>query len=225
MEIVLMTPDGTSRFVFPALPEKIEIKNAARYQGFETVTLGSIALPRGRDYVEVSWSGEFFGPSKRNECIVNGQEYREPAECESILEGYLENASVLNLIVTDTSINIDVTLSSFRVTAYGAYGNLQYDISFREYREIRLYDTAELNIHMPRQTVERTDAASSGRNYMVQSGDTLSRIAQSLYGKAARWTEIYDANKDVIEETAGKYRKGGSDYGHWIYPGTLLTIP
>lgn len=224
MEIVLMTLDGTSRFVFPVLPEKIQIKNAARYQSFETVTLGSIALPRGRDYAEVSWSGEFFGPSKRNESVVNVQEYREPAECESILKGYLEKASVLNLVVTDSSINLDVTLSSFQITAYGAYGNLQYEISFREYREIRLYDTAELNIHMPRQTVERTDAASSVRNYTVKSGDTLSRIAQSLYGNASRWTEIYDTNKDLIEETAKKHRRGGSDHGHWIYPGTILNI-
>lgn len=225
MDIVLMALDGSSRFTFPALPEKIQLKNAAKYQNFETVTLGGIQLPRGRDCVEVSWSGELFGPSKRYEAVVQKHAYMEPSECVSLLKSYLTDAKILNLIVTDSCINLDVTLSTFQVTAYGAYGNLQYEIGFKEYREIKVYDTSELNINAPQQTVARTDTAASSGNYTVKSGDTLSKIAKKNYGAASKWTKIYEANKSVIEAEASKHRKGGSDHGHWIYPGTVLTLP
>ena len=64
------------------------------------------------------------------------------------------------------------------------------------------------------------------KSYTVKSGDCLWNIAKYFYGNGAKYTFIYNANKTVIENTAKKYRKGkGSDNGHWIYPGTVLTIP
>ena len=38
-------------------------------------------------------------------------------------------------------------------------------------------------------------------------------------------SEIYNANKSIIESTAKKYGKKSSSNGHWIYPGCKLTIP
>jgi nucleoid-associated protein YgaU len=35
--------------------------------------------------------------------------------------------------------------------------------------------------------------------YVVKLGDTLSKIAEQVYGDANRWREIYEANKDQIE--------------------------
>jgi len=34
--------------------------------------------------------------------------------------------------------------------------------------------------------------------YTVKSGDTLSEIAQAVYGKSARWRDIFEANKDKL---------------------------
>ncbi|MBC7782632.1 MAG: LysM peptidoglycan-binding domain-containing protein [Burkholderiales bacterium] len=52
------------------------------------------------------------------------------------------------------------------------------------------------------------------RQYRVQSGDTLHRIAQRLYGRSVMWESIYDANKQKIGPDAGKLRIG-----------TVLTLP
>lgn len=40
--------------------------------------------------------------------------------------------------------------------------------------------------------------ARSGSKYTVQQGDTLSSIAQKVYGDSGRWHEIYIANTQVI---------------------------
>jgi nucleoid-associated protein YgaU len=58
-------------------------------------------------------------------------------------------------------------------------------------------------------------AAAPGpvRIYVVKPGDTLSGIAKQMYGKAARWPEIYEANKDRIKDP------------NLIRPGWQLRIP
>ena len=42
------------------------------------------------------------------------------------------------------------------------------------------------------------NAAPAGNTYTVVSGDSLSKIAKNHYGDAAKWHQIYDANKAVI---------------------------
>jgi nucleoid-associated protein YgaU len=51
------------------------------------------------------------------------------------------------------------------------------------------------------------------RTYTVQSGDSLSVIALSVYGDAGRWPEIFEANKHQLSNP------------NLIYPGQELRIP
>ncbi len=56
--------------------------------------------------------------------------------------------------------------------------------------------------------------APAGRTYAVEEGDTLYDIARYELGKAARWIEIYELNREII----------GADFDH-LRPGTRLTLP
>ena len=67
--------------------------------------------------------------------------------------------------------------------------------------------------------------SNKSQQYTIKSGDTLWGIAKKFYGNGAKWKKIYDANKTVIENTAKKRGKKSSSNGHWIFPGTKLTIP
>ena len=234
MDITLIASGNTSSFVFPALPEQISVRNTARYQSFDVISLGSVKVPKGMDIEEISWDGEFFGDKKQHEAIVRPDHYRKPIECVKILKDYMSNGTVLNLIVSDSFINQDVTISSFQATAYGAWGNIKYSISLEQRRTLEIYDTTEMNIAAFVPTIPRNggnDSAGAGLgsgaggNYTVKKGDTLWRIAKQHYGNPLKWPTIYDANAAVIKATAKRYRKRNSDHGHWIYPGTVLTIP
>jgi nucleoid-associated protein YgaU len=57
----------------------------------------------------------------------------------------------------------------------------------------------------------KTDGAA--RTYTIKSGDTLSAIAKQHYGDANKWDELFEANREVIED-ADK-----------IYPGQTIRIP
>jgi len=58
-----------------------------------------------------------------------------------------------------------------------------------------------------------SEPATAGGSYTVQSGDTLSAIAERHYGKAARWHEIFEANRDQIDDP------------DLIRPGQVLRLP
>ena len=58
-----------------------------------------------------------------------------------------------------------------------------------------------------------TSAAEAVRTYTVEKGDTLSKIAQDLLGKASAYTQIFEANRDQL------------DNPDHIKPGQVLKIP
>ena len=53
----------------------------------------------------------------------------------------------------------------------------------------------------------------TSKTYTVQKGDTLSEIAQKMYGKASKYNVIFEANKPMLSDPDK------------IYPGQVLRIP
>ena len=62
-------------------------------------------------------------------------------------------------------------------------------------------------------SVPEDGGRGAGRTYTVERGDTLSEIAQRLYGRASRWHAIFDANRDQLDDPDR------------IEPGQVLKIP
>ena len=52
-----------------------------------------------------------------------------------------------------------------------------------------------------------------GRTYTVQSGDTLWKISQEMYGNGSKYMKIFEANKPMLENPDK------------IFPGQVLVIP
>ena len=62
-------------------------------------------------------------------------------------------------------------------------------------------------------TVTSTEEIVGEQQYVVQKGDSLSRIAKNLLGDANAWKQIFEANRDVL------------DNPDKIFPGQTLKIP
>jgi len=58
-----------------------------------------------------------------------------------------------------------------------------------------------------------TEAGDGARSYTVQSGDTLWKIAQEMYGNGSDYMKIFEANTDLLENP------------DQIFPGQKLVIP
>ncbi|MFJ4487302.1 alpha/beta fold hydrolase [Streptomyces longwoodensis] len=67
--------------------------------------------------------------------------------------------------------------------------------------------------------------AADGGAYTVASGDTLWDIAHRTLGDALRWDRVYALNQQALDRAARRHGYASSDRGHWIFPGTALTLP
>lgn len=74
-------------------------------------------------------------------------------------------------------------------------------------------------------TKKAKESSSKSKTYTIVSGDTLWKISTKELGSGAKYMQIYNANSGVIESAAKSHGKSSSSNGHWIYPGTTLSIP
>ncbi len=226
-----ITPSGGSQTKFPMMPEKITLGADAKFMTYSIISLGDVKIPRGKGVKEISWSGIFPGKARENNPLVSA--WVKPDTLIQRMEQYRDKGTVCNLLVTGTCINYSVYISSFKGKYTGGLGDFQYEIKFIIATEIKIYTTKELKIKTPAKTKRSASKKSTKKSttgnktttYTVKSGDTLSRIALQKLGKASRYPEIYKLNKNTIEAAAKKHGKKSSNNGHWIYPGTKLTIP
>lgn len=61
--------------------------------------------------------------------------------------------------------------------------------------------------------MDSAEVKSSGKTYVVKSGDTLSKIAKEMYGDANKYMDIFNANKNILTNPDK------------INPGMELNIP
>jgi nucleoid-associated protein YgaU len=74
-------------------------------------------------------------------------------------------------------------------------------------RHVRATNQAQMVAASPRQRM-------GAKVYVVEQGDTLFDIARYKLGKASRWAEIYELNRDTL----------GEDFDY-LRPGTELVMP
>lgn len=221
--------DKDSSFRFPAMPEKIKVKNKANYQSFNIISLGEIKIPNGMKNCSISWSGFFFGDAYRNAPFV--KYFRQPKRCIAQLNKWQKNGTPLKLLVTDTRINEDVTIESFEYTKSGGSGNIEYSVTFAHYDSLKIYTTKETQKKSSatsgkaKKKARSSKKDSRNKQYVIKYGDTLWGLAVQNYGSGIEWRKIYDANKNVLEKAAKKQGYPGSDGGNRIFPGTSIIIP
>ena len=61
--------------------------------------------------------------------------------------------------------------------------------------------------------VDSTEEIVGQESYTIEKGDTLSAISKRFYGKAKFWRQIFEANRDTIEDPDR------------IFPGQTIKLP
>ena len=78
-----------------------------------------------------------------------------------------------------------------------SYGDLIAEINVDQSRQ----ESAQSSTQAPAQSTSRsTRAATAGENYIVQPGDTLSKISKDVYGDPNQYMRIFNANRDKLQD-------------------------
>ena len=222
-KIIVYETDYQHRIVvFPILPEKIEFKsNGARFMSYDIIDLGEVMIPSGENLRGFRWTSIF--PGKNHDLpfkSVSGP--MDPEQYQIILSEWLRYGIPLHLMILGTPINHHVYLKDYDVDYSGPFGDYEYTIEFIDRREIQVTTEANTGSESKPQTERITEQT---KTYTVTENDTLWDISRRFLQDGMRWQEIYELNKDAIEETAVQRGLRSSDNGHWIFAGTVLHIP
>lgn len=220
---IFLTAQSTNRKIqFPSLPDKVNISFATQYQSYTILDLREVAFPSGTTPCEVYWNSVFYGPSRKDFSFLIRSWTDPQTMCNTLQEWYMKK-EVIKLVVADTPINVDVTISNFEFAPFGGFGDYEYSIRFREYNGDEVVVTKATT--SSGSTSQPSNPTTNKKTYTVKRWDTLWAISQRYYKSGAKYMTIYNANKSIIESTAKKHGFKSSRNGWWIFPGTVLTIP
>lgn len=185
-----------------------------------------IELPRGRQY---AFANTLQSPIKYTDYFEMLMLSKKPAKV--VITRQPPNGGVGNTLNGFASNTWTATLEGYTLKedAENAY-DITVSLKFKQYVSygtVKVVVTNTSNTTTGSSTAVKTETKplEQTKTHTVVSGDTLWGIARKYYGDGSKWTKIYNANKTVIEDTAKKYGRSSSSNGHWIYPGTKLTIP
>lgn len=215
--------DKSSGIRIPWLPSAIEVDmGELRSASYEILDLGEVNIPTGNNLGRVSWSGTFPGSARKNLPFLRGA-LKDTKTYIDKLDTWKKNGTKLKLIVTGTTINYSVYCEKFTYSYSGGYGDVTYEIALKQRRDIVITTVKKQATSSSKNKSKSTTTPTT--SYKIKSGDTLWAISAKYLGSGARWKEIYNLNKTIIENTAKKYGRKSSDSGHWIYPGVTIKIP
>jgi len=190
----------------PVSPSEVTIKAG---KGLETVNLlksGEYAYGIGATLKEISFSS--FFPKHYDSTYCNYVDIPEPETAVRLIEIWTENNDPIRLIITKLVNDIFlITEFEYKIVG-GTSGDIEYTLSFKRYKEISVKEIKKTSTTNTNATTTRTTKRETPKSYTVKAGDTLSKIALTVYGDSSKWEVIYEANKKIIGSDPNKLKVG-----------------
>ena len=169
----------------------------------------------------LTYSYSVPGTEGKRKLFINEQveTYRE-AEIRA-KSRLLENIrAAVSLSVTVKGDTKHMAARNVNITGLGKLDGVYFVDSVVHSKSAKGAYTCRLNMHLCVTHTTFSDAqasaepeTASGTTYVVKTGDCLWSIARGFYGSGAKYTIIFNANRDIIKDPS------------LIYPGQVLKIP
>lgn len=218
--------------LFPIAPAKISTKINNKNKTITLINEGEVNLLKDAGLTKVSF--EILLPNHKYPFAKYTNGFKSASFFLDALEDFKIKKKPFQFIVSRTLptgsvlfyTDLKVSLESYTIEDDASNGfDVKVTVELTQYKP---YGTKTTDISAYIRSKNRADgngANNGGTKYTIVSGDTLWGIAKKKLGDGSKWTLIYNANKDVIENAAKSHGKASSSNGHWIWPGTQIVIP
>lgn len=233
---------GNDVIVLPITPAELNIKSGSNNKVVNLINEGDFNILKSPSLMEIEFEARF--PMRQYPYARQFREFsyyfdkfatakanRQPVRF-SVVRAIPTGGTLAGTWGTGYPDSLLVSIEDLETNEDAGEGDdVIVSFKLKQYKELKV-----VTVKAPAKASETTSTSKNSRSsdgkgtntetYTVEPGDCLWNIAKKFYGKGSLYNKIYVANQDIIEKTANKYRKGkGSSNGHWIYPGTKLTIP
>lgn len=204
---------NSDKIMLPVNPESFAFTEKHNNTSVNVNSIGEVNLLGKRDLKTGTISSHF---PKRDRNYANNSGRQAPYTYINKLLSWKSSGKPVQLIITGTKINFQVTIETLKYGEQDGTGDVYYDLTLKEYRAVEIKKT---KLKKTKKTTKkkskpkRPAAKKKTKTYTVKSGDCLWNIAKKFYGNGAQYTKIYNANKGKIKNP------------NLIYPGQVLTIP
>ena len=184
---------------FPVTPSEVICETSANISTESVNDLGNVSLFSGVELKSIPIDS-FFPNKDYSFCTYNNIE--KPYELVRKLETWQNNGTKLRYIVSDGYTNIPVMINSFTYQEQDGTGDVYFNLSLVEYKEIKFNKTSSSdnsnanNNATNRPTENAPKPSGENKTHKVVKGDSLWSIAQKYYGDGSKYTKIKEANKD-----------------------------
>ena len=214
--------DGSDVLTFPITPGELTIKVGSNNKVVTLISEGDINILKSPSLIEVEFEARF--PMRKypySRKVSSFQTYfnkfKELKEQKKSFRFIVARTTPNGKRTWDT--NLLMALEEFELVESADEGDdVLVSFKLKQYKEYGVKTVKNIKI-------KTTKPKTTSTSKKARSTDNKTKASKKYYGNGAKWKTIYNANKSIIESTAKKYGKKSSSNGHWIYPGTKLTIP
>lgn len=174
MDIKFFFEYGHKLIQLPVNPPSVVVQSPGTNKTAELVTLGEINILREKALKTIEFTC-FFPADTKSPLIAGGAEATAPKEYVTFFENIRKDKKPCRLIITGVDINMQVSIEDFQSGISAGDDDLQYSISFKEYRE---FTTKLVKAQVP--------ASSDGTdNYVAQQEETRAKTGFAIGDKVA----------------------------------------
>ena len=213
--IYLSFNNQAEAFEFPVLPEEVEIKESGNNKSHILQNIGEVTVINTIKAPTLKLEGFFpmnYGPYVTSKYLLKPIEYIEK------IKRWRDTGKPVRLVITGTSVDLSWACTiedlNYKEKA-GAVGDIEYTISFKEYRwfkikKVEVVNESETNQLAVAKKEERPVEKEMPKTYTVQKGDTLCSISKKCLGDSSKYKEIA--------------RNNNISNPNIIYPGQVLQL-
>ncbi|CDL65297.1 TPA: LysM peptidoglycan-binding domain-containing protein [Clostridioides difficile] len=187
-------------FRFPILPTSFEISGNINTSTTNVLKLGEVIVCGGMG-LRTTEINSFFPGEQYHFC--NYKDFPQPYDCVNKLKKWMEQGLILRYIITETDVNMEVIIESFKHGKQDGTNDVYFTLSLKEYKRIQI---PKVNTNNDEKLSSVKDVpltkgfeVKKQRTHKVSKGDSLWSLAKKYYGNGDLWKKIYDANKKLIK--------------------------
>ncbi len=134
MDIFLSINNNEKVIQFPVLPSEFTLQSSEAHYSYQTISQGEITLIGNKSPKTISFSGVF--PEKKLTYSKNTTMYGW--DFVKQIEEMRDRKLPFRLIITETPINMPVTIESFEYGLRSGTKDIQYSLEFKEFKFMKV---------------------------------------------------------------------------------------